>query len=229
MGYSVSIHVTSKELKRSTLKFLKNNMRFWYQVSGVGTRESGSAGPPVAGLSYGGSRKSIGFDYQSTLHGWEREYTFCVTRWLSIKAGDRTTVIKEEGEKDQIFLEPIPYVIYDYQKSPVILATRAVATKLPESLRWAAIDKFGMKTGPESMTNYVFNSEKLFEDGVHQKISKATLKRIGKCPEKGDRMEWGLKYRKICLEFVGDEIKENIKIIRKEIMRLDRLWAAYSS
>lgn len=234
MGYSISIHVKSKPVRRKMLDFMEVNYRRWSVVCGKDPNEwSGSSRGPTDDLSYGGSKTSIGFDY-GPMAGFERDYIYSVLRWMAIKVGDRKPVMNtDEGEKGPTepvtFPEPIPYYKYDCDSyfTPILIATEEQEAALPEKHRHWAVDEWGVRVGPTGIDHQIGSCSGMFSNPTGASIL-AESKMLGPAPkEDGEEREaWMVKHRQVYLKYLKDEINENIALIRQEIQRLDQLWTS---
>jgi len=236
MGYSIVIQVKSDETRRKFLKFIQENFRHWNMVSGVDSSEwQGSAGEPTDDLSYGGTKTSIGFDYQSGMYGFERDYLYSVLRWMAIKVGDRKTRMvvdkDDEGAVAIEFPEPTPYYVYDGEKNlnPVLVVPEEQVELLDKSPRHWAVDEWGVRIGASAIDHQIGSCIKLIgaiilgDEGETFKNETATL---GPRPTNGIGEEaWWAKRREIYLKYLKVEIDKNVSCIRQEIQRLDQLWA----
>ena len=232
MGYSLAIRVRSDELRQKFLKFLQNNFRRWSVVCGKDPSEwHGSASDPTDNLSYCGTKTSIGFDYQSGMFGFERDYIYSVIRWMAIKVGDRKDrmLIDEDDEGAVIleFPESTPYYIYDGEKAlnPVLVVTEEQAETLTDRPRHWSVDEWGVRIGPTATQYQVGSCTGLY--GEHGQEIIEELKAQGDPPpeEKTEEGAWWAKRRGIYLKYLKPEIDENVALIRQEIQRLDQLWA----
>lgn len=228
MGYSLAIPVKSDELRQKFLSFMQKNFRHWYVVCGKDPSEwHGSASDPTDRVSYGDAKTSIGFDYQSGMYGFERDYIYSVTRWMAVKVGDRT-VRMDVGEDDYqvvVFQEPTPYYIYDCDTNPtpVLVVTEEQEAALPDDQRQWAVDRWGVRVGPTcidsqfmSCSGIVGKNTGLIDD----------MNGLGCIPKEDEaRSAWMASRREIFLKYLKPEIDENIALIREEIQRLDQLWA----
>jgi hypothetical protein len=227
MGYSISIHVSSDELRGKILQFLEKNYRCWPAVCGKG-KHSYSRGP-TDDISYGGTKTSIGFDY-GAMSGFERDYIYSVLRWMAIKVGDRKTEMftdeTEEGPSELvIFLEPIPYYKYDCDSffTPILVVTEEQELTLPESHRHWAVDEWGVRIGPIYVRSQIGSALGLLRPDSN---FRADMDSLGTIPnEDGEAREsWIAKQEGVFLKYLKPEIEENIGFIRQEIQRLDQLW-----
>lgn len=230
MGYSIAIRVGSSELRLRFLKFMQESFRRWSMVCGKDPSEwQGSASDPTDDLSYGGTKTSIGFDYQSGMYGFERDYIYSVIRWMAIKVGDRKTkmlIDDDEGAVVHEFSEPTPYYIYDGEKAlnPILVTTEEQASTFPTSQRNWTVDEWGVRVGPTAANHRIGSCTGLF--GEQAVVMNQELKAIGENPpeDKDGEAAWWAKRQEIYLKYLGGEINENIALIRQEIQRLDKLW-----
>jgi hypothetical protein len=232
MGYSLAIRVRSNKLRQEFLKFLQSNFHRWSIVCGKDpSKWQGSAGDPTETLSYGGSSTSIGFDYSSGMYGFERDYIYSVIRWMAIKVGDRKKqmLIDESGAGPVIhqFSEPTPYYLYDGEPmlNPILVVTEKQAVDLPKDQCQLAIDEWGVRIGPTATYHRIGSCTGLIEHGAS--ILEET-KALGEHPIEGtaEEEEWWEKRQEIYLKYLKDEMDENVKLIRQEIQRLDKLWTS---
>jgi hypothetical protein len=87
MGYSVTIQIEDRDLRKKVLLFMARQYRGWEFLSGeVGC---GSVSNVLGSkyISYGSkNHRSIGFNYSSP-DDFERQYLYCVVNWLAINFG----------------------------------------------------------------------------------------------------------------------------------------------
>lgn len=232
MGYSLSIRVRSDELRLRFLRFMQENFRRWSVVCGKEPSEwHGSASDPTDDLSYGGTKTSIGFNYQSGMYGFERDYIYNVIRWMAIKVGDREDQMLIEGTGSDIvvhqFTDPTPYYIYDGEEylNPVLVVTEGQAATLPKDQSKWSVDEWGVRIGPTAVDNRIGSCIGLH--GEHRQAILEETKALGEHPPEGEveKEAWWAKRREIYLKYLKPEIDENVSLIRQEIQRLDRLWA----
>jgi hypothetical protein len=231
MGYSISIQVPSDDLRRKMLGFMKAKYRRWSVVCGITHNEwNGSAGDPTDDYSYGKTENSIGFDYQSGMHGFERDYIYSVLRWMAIKVGDRQLTLKTDEDEPELttFQEPVPYYKYDCdeQFTPILVVTEDQEAELPEDHRYWAVDSLGVRIGPTSLDIQISSCSGVF--GEHSANILTESKMLGEAPKKEgpERESWMELHREIYLKYLRPEIDDNITRIRQEILRLDKLWDA---
>jgi len=244
MGYSLAIRVRSDQLRPKFLKFLQTNFRRWSVVCGKDPSEwHGSASGPTDDISYGKTETSIGFDYQSGMYGFERDYIYSVIRWMALKVGDRKTKMRVDvpdgGSVVHRFPEPTPYYIYDGEPdlNPLLVVTEEQAAALPKDQCQWAIDEWGVRIGPTAVDHRIGSCSGLFgvsrkgiiaEIGaVNHKEIIAEIEAIGSNPpeDKSGEEAWWARRREIYLKYLKPEIDENVDLIRQEIQRLDKLWA----
>ena len=232
MGYSINIRVKSKPLRHKVLEFMQANFRRWSVVCGKDPSEwHGSAGGPTDDLSYGKTETSIGFDYQSGMYGFERDYIYSVVRWMALKVGDRKTEMRidteDGGNVIHQFSEPTPYYIYDGEPdlNPLLVVTEEQEAALPKRQRQWAVDEWGVRVGLTAVYHQIGSCSGLLEDPGE--AIRAETKALGESPPEGttEAEEWWEKRHGIYLKYLKPEIDENITLIRQEIQRLDKLWA----
>lgn len=234
MGYSISVHVSSDELRSKMLQFLEKGYRKWSVVCGKNPSKChGSSRGPTDDLSYGGTKTSIGFDYQSGMYGFERDYIYSLTRWMAIKVGDRKTEMPTDEDEDGpaevvAFPEPIPYYKYDCDShlTPILVVTEEQEAALPEEHRHWAVDELGVRIGPTRIDSQIMSCQGMFGPNSANLITET--KSLGNVPnEDGEAREaWMALRREIFLKYLKGEIDENVGLIRQEIQRLDQLWAS---
>lgn len=231
MGYSIAIRVRSETQRLKFLKFMQMNFHHWSIVCGKPPSEwQGSASDPTDDLSYGDTRASIGFDYQSGVYGFERDYIYSVIRWMAIKVGDRKTKMlvdgDEEGNVIHEFSGPTPYYIYDVEKAlnPVLVVTEEEAACFPTHQRHWSVDEWGVRIGPTAANHQIGSCTGLFGE-IGAKILEE-LKTIGADPPRGkaNARAWWKRRQGIYLKYLRPEIDESIGLIRQEIQLLDKLW-----
>jgi hypothetical protein len=232
MGYSLSIRVKSDQCRYKFLKFMQANFRHWSIVCGKEhSRWHGSASDLTDDISYGKTKTSIGFDYQSGMRGFERDYLYSVVRWMALKVGDRKKrmVVDETDNGYMIhqFSEPTPYYIYDGEPvlNPLLVVTEDQAIAFPKNLCQWAIDEWGVRVGPTAVYSRIGSCSGLI--GEHRAAINEELKAIGSHPpeDKAGEEEWFGKRLEVYLKYLSNEMDENVNLIRQEIQRLDRLWA----
>jgi hypothetical protein len=231
MGYSIATKVKSEDLKLRFLGFMKTHSRRWSLVCGKEQSEwYGSASDPTDDLSYEHSQDMIGFDYQSGMFDFERDYIYSVLRWMAIKVGERKDRMlvdeDEEGVVMHEFPEPIPYYIYDGGSilTPILVVTEEQAATLPKDQQQWAVDELGVRIGPTVVDQQIGScSGMLGELGITLMEETRVL---GSPPPEGDPDEeaWWSKRRAIYLKYLKPEIDKSIALIRQEIQRLDKLW-----
>lgn len=232
MGYSLAIRIRSDGLRLKFLKFMQENFRHWSVVCGKEPSEwHGSVRGPTDDISYGKTETSIGFDYQSGMYGFERDYIYSVIRWMALKVGDRKDQMPIEGVGSDIvthqFPSPTPYYIYDGEKdlNPVLVTTEEQAAALPKVQRSWAVDEWGVRIGPTAVDHRIGSCTGLI--GKHGAAILEETKALGEHPpeDKAGEAEWWEKRRVIYLKYLKGEMDENVDLIRQEIQRLDKLWA----
>lgn len=230
MGYSISIHVNSDSRRKKMLDFMEANYRRWSVVCGVPQDEwHGSAGSPTDDISYAKSNTSIGFDYQSGMYGFERDYVYSVLRWMAIKVGDRKSEIEtdEDEVETNTFSEPVPYYKYDCDEhfTPILVVTEEQEAALPKEHRHWAVDGLGVRVGPTSIGHQIGSCLGRF--GQHSSSILTESKMLGPAPEEeGEaRDSWVALHQEIFLKYLKPEIDTNIGLVRQEIQRLDLLWS----
>lgn len=232
MGYSLAIRVRSDQLRQRFLKFLQTNFRRWSVVCGKDPSEwHGSASGPTDDISYGKTKTSIGFDYQSGMYDFERDYIYSVIRWMALKVGDRKTEMRVDvaggGNVIHRFPEPTPYYIYDGELdlNPLLVVTEDQAATLPKDQSQWSVDEWGIRIGPTAVDHRIGSCTGLI--GKHGAAILEETKAFGEHPpeDKAGEEAWWAQRRGVYLKYLKPEIDENVDLIRQEIQRLDKLWA----
>ena len=124
MGYSIASPIRNAALRDKMMALLKKQYRKWPKVIGPPWKDNHLRGPLIDDLSYHhGKKPYIGYDYNAG--GAEREYGFCVVRWLAIRIG-----CKKAG---------LPYYVYDgCENIPLIVG----GTKQVDG--HSIVDRFGV-------------------------------------------------------------------------------------
>jgi hypothetical protein len=220
MGYSLAIRTRNQDLRKKMCGFMGEHFRSWPQIADL--KYSSSASKPGLDLNYDSSKSALGVDYQSTLHGWDREYIYALTRWMAIRIGQVKTKFAKDVVTPNVFKKPVPFIVYDgYESWPLIVITEKQAAKLSKELQWCACDSLGLRSGEHEM-RYVEHTNGAFDP----KISKKAVAVVGPYPETGDRHAWRERYLKALFPYVKDEIETNVGLMRTEFKRLDKLWKA---
>ena len=229
MGASISVRVSSAEKRTKMLAFLSEHYRRWeHVVAGAGYLNTDPDDFEIR-------KKDISFDY-SALHGWERVYVYSTIRWIALKVGDKKTRFRKDDVEPNVFLEPVPYMIYDEFDSWPILVCKSErdAMKLPIKHRWCSTDEYGVYLSERTSESLVCaaNEGALFDVDREkaQKVQKAfteELGALGEWPPYGSkeyqqRME---KYKRIRAKYARTEIKVMLPKVRGELKRLDKLWS----
>lgn len=237
MGYSIAIRVKSEKTHPKFLAFMKQNFRPWNVLRRVDPSEwQGSAGDPTDALSYGGAKRLIGFDYQSGMYGFERDYIYSMIRWMALKVGDRKKqMVVDKTDKGSIihsFSNPTPYYIYDGEETlnPIIVVEGQELT-LSEGQQFWAVDEWGIRVGPTAVDSHICSCTELIGElmlgNQGPDFRKETEAIRGTRPPEGEanKKVWFAKRREIYLKYLAEEINKNIGLIRQEVQRLDQLWA----
>lgn len=142
MGYSIAAEARNVLLRDAMLAFMKRHYRNAPDVFGY---EGGQyASNPETDLDYSHGDKLIGFDYNAC--DPEREYIFCVTRWMAIQISPRIYSF-HNGTYDfdlDLPYAKIPYYLYDEEKVPIMFERHP---KCHDAVR----DKFGCDIEPSEM------------------------------------------------------------------------------
>jgi hypothetical protein len=207
--------------------FMEENFLSWDKLSGKNPDEwHGSASPPTDDIFK--RPTSIGFDYQSGMFGFERDYIYSVTRWIAIKVGDRESRMSTDISDSELvlFQEAVPYYNYDCDAHniPVLVVTEEQEASLSKRRRHWAVDPWGVRIGPSSVDHqgdvlfWVYGPDR---DKILEEVSA-----FGKMPmDDEDAQEvWLSKRREVYLKYLKPEIDESVSLIRREIQRLDGLW-----
>jgi hypothetical protein len=232
MGYTISIPVQALELRTKFFQFMEKNFRHWSIVTGKTPDEwRGSGGPPTDDVFE--RPTSIGFNYQSGMGGFERDYLYSVIRWMAIKVGDRLSDMTidetDTGPKMAVtFPQPTPYYHYDCEpfENPVLVVTESQIPTLDKDSRQWAVDEWGIRVGPTAIDHQLMSASeaRLFNEGpINEMIEE--VRALGQKPKNPDEEEaWWERRKEIQLKYLKPTIDENITLIRKEIQRLDQLW-----
>jgi len=232
MGYTISIPIKSQKLRVKFFKFIEQNYRRWpVIICKEPDKWRGSSGLLTDEVF--GCPTSIGFDYQSGMGGFERDYLYSVIRWMAIKVGDRLTEMKtDETDGDYkvvvTFPQPTPYYNYDCEpfETPVLVVTEEQEASLDKDQRHWAVDEWGLRIGPTAVDHRILSASEtlLFkEESLKELIEE--VKSLGQKPKNPDEVDsWWERRRTIQLKYLKTNIDENITLIRKEIQRLDQLW-----
>jgi len=237
MGYTISIPIKSKKIRVKFFKFMEKNFRHWSIITGKNPDEwQGSGGPPTDEVWE--RPTSIGFDYQSGMCGFERDYLYSVIRWMAIKVGDRLPEMKTDETDDDhevsvTFPQPVPYYNYDCEpfENPVLVVSENQIPTLDKNSRQWAVDEWGIRIGPTAIDHQIMSaSEIMLKDGFlfnESPINEMTekVKALGQKPSNPDEEEaWWERRKTIQLKYLKPTIDENLTLIRKEIQRLGQLW-----
>lgn len=216
MGYSISIRVTSAAKRKRMLRFMERSFRGWPSVARL--KDSfRSAGDPTDDLDYDKSKIAIGFNYASHLCGWEREYTFAVLRWMALTVGNRKYFPTWSRTKK------FPFLVPDGEEPwPLIVATEAQALKLREDRQWAAVDKLGVRSGPDLPSDLALSLE--LSSGDYKQFRAEVEREVGPYPENGDRFAWRGLHNRLLVKHCQPTYDWGIGCIRSELQRLDNLW-----
>lgn len=230
MGYTISIPIQSLELRTKFFQFMEKNFRHWSIVTGKTPDEwRGSGGPPTDDVFE--RPTSIGFNYQSGMGEFERDYLYSVIRWMAIKVGDRLSEMTidetDTGPKMAVtFPQPTPYYHCEPFENPVLVVTESQIPTLDKDSRQWAVDELGIRVGPTAIDHQLMSASEvmLFNEGpvldMYHEL-KAHGRKLINPEEEEDRLE---KRRAIGLKYLKPTIDENLTLIRKEIQRLDQLW-----
>lgn len=229
MGYTISIPIKSKKLRIKFFKFMERNYRRWSVVTGKDPNEwHGSSGPPTDEVFE--RPTSIGFDYQSGMGGFERDYLYSVIRWMAIKVGDRLTEMDTDDQPEVLvsFPQPIPHYNYDCDpfETPVLVVTEEQEATLDKKHRHWAVDEWGLRIGSTAVDHQIMSASEsiLFKDRPLKELVEK-IETLGQKPKNPDKVEaWWEQRRAIQLKYLKSDIDDNITLIRKEIRRLDQLW-----
>jgi len=121
MGYAIAVPCRSRKAQARMVEFLSLNYRPFHTFMGLSWETSGIHGPLTEKeLVYDRGKCRIGFEYGAG--GRDREYGFCVVRWIARKIGRRRAF---KG-----IPEPVPYYVYDgYEAVPLLLWGQKVDAK----------------------------------------------------------------------------------------------------
>jgi hypothetical protein len=233
MGYTISIPIESKKIRVKFFKFMEKNFRHWSLITGKNPDEwHGSGGPPTDEVWE--RPTSIGFDYQSGMGGFERDYLYSVIRWMAIKVGDRLPEMKTDETDDDhevsvTFPQPVPYYNYDCEplENPVLVVSENQIPTLNKNFRHWAVDEWGIRIGPTSIDHRILSASEatLFNGNLKEMIEE--VKTLGQKPNNPEGVEvWWERRKTIQLKYLQSTIDENLALIRKEIQRLDQLWVS---
>ena len=146
MGYSVAAPVRSPKLRDKMMALLDREYRKWPVVAGRPDGNSYLRGPRADDLSYHEGRCYIGYDYNA--NGAEREYAFCVVRWIAITIGR-----KMPGG--------LPYYVYDGDEVIPLLVNGD-----KQRLNCETVDRFGVLLETPDCRKYEGALGRLKEIGI---------------------------------------------------------------
>lgn len=227
MGYSISATVRGKN-HHKMLAFLKANFRPFGDLTSEKAHRS--LGDPSDDLSYDHGRGIIGFDYQSGLSDWERQYAYALCRWVAIKAGLRKTRFRGfKGPKGYEF-EPTPFMTYDgYEDWPILVVQNVAETRrLPKAIRWCATTPLGMRLGKEGRDTFARACSSCFFDPKIAPAFNRDWAALGAMPQNDEpaRQKWLDARNVLIVKHCKVEITTNVTLILNELKRLDGLWRA---
>ena len=142
MGYSIAAEARNKLLQSAMLAFLKKHYR---NAPTVFDYEGGQyASDPSDDLDYSDGDTLIGFNYNSC--DPEREYIFCIVRWIAIQVSPRLYSFHNDTYDIDLDLpySRIPYYLYDNEKVPIMFEDHP---KRCDPLR----DRYGCDIKPSEM------------------------------------------------------------------------------
>ena len=105
MGYSIAAPIRSYKQRDKMIALLDKKYRKWPELVGQPKENSYLRGPRIDDLSYHHGKCYIGYDYNAG--GAEREYGFCIVRYIAIKIGRKC--------------DGLPYYIYDGDETTPLL------------------------------------------------------------------------------------------------------------
>lgn len=219
MGYSMGIHVRSKELQEKMLAFMGKEYRPHWKVRNLKNYTDCYSSEPQADLDYFQGKCIIGMDFNAS--GFERGYAFTLCRWMALKVGKTRKVFKDPKIT---FEEAVPYMVYDGCDSWPVLAKPL--SSVPKKVRWCCVDRFGMKLDVTQAEDYVFE---IPDAQAFNKAHAEACWRHGIDPHK----PWpnpepkGIreKVRNERMRLLWPEVKEILAPMRAEMKRLDAAWA----
>ena len=170
MGYSIAVAARSKALRDEMLDFMSEHFREFSEVVGKG--ESHDMVPTMH-LGYDNGKCRIGFNYGPLMPG-EREYIFCVLKWMAIRIGKRRKLQVFEHSDVQ---GSVPYYVYDGKEAiPIPLASEyeAPAKLEREWDGWLLHDEHGWATTHNASTRL---SRRILSSAL-EKLEKTYTKHI---------------------------------------------------
>jgi hypothetical protein len=222
MGYSLIVDVRNVQLEQKMLKFMSENYHKWSDIiesktESVGVRDISND------VSYGQKKGVIGFDYASHCYGWERNYVYCLTKWIALKIGKRKSKFKMDSGNVFEFEKPIPYISYDgCEYFPiVVVANEREALSVSKKMRWCCVDSFGVYISAKINESLISNCEEMFDNYDMAKAFGEDMKKL--ILQKVDK-NWHKKHMALKAKYAKPEIDQMLPKVRNEIKRLDELW-----
>jgi len=217
MGYSIGIHVRSKELQKKMLAFMEKEYRPHWKIRDLRNYTDCYSSPPQADLDYFQGKCIIGMDFNAS--GFERGYVFTLVRWMALKVAKTRRVFKEP---EVTFAEPVPFMIYDGCDSwPVLLKP---LSEVPQKVRWCCVDRYGMKLDVTQAEDYVFElpDMKAFEKAQREACKKHGINPDNWPKDEPEGVRW--KIRDTRMRLLWPQVKVVLAPMRAEMKRLDRAW-----
>jgi hypothetical protein len=237
MGYSISVNCKSERARDKMAEFLKAHFRSWALVES-GKDEPGNVSEPSEDLSYAHGKRQIGFDYNSSLWGLEREYYYTALRWIALQVGQRRHHFL--ADHPVTLKDAVPGTVYDgYDHWPVLLK------KPIKRLLWCWFDKLGLRRAEDAISLEVgfdlFERHLLTQKEVPGKGRRKQYEYL----MREDAMDLIRKWRveagepydekeplalkpeertRLIVTLLSKELAEMLKPIRDEMQRLDNLW-----
>lgn len=219
MGYSLGVHARSQELRERMLDFMATEYRPHWRVRGVAERPCYSS-PPGENPSYCHGPHLVGLDFNAS--GFERGYAFALIRWMALRVGRKTRKFTGEGEVGHTFESPVPYMLYDTEKWPLL---QMALGDTPEKLRWCCVDSLGLRLEASGTTDFV---HELHPDVVLA-AQVETCRRHGIDPdnwpepsEEPPGIRWKIHDTRMAI--LEPELRGVIEPIRVELRRLSEAW-----
>lgn len=227
MGYSIAIRPRSADLARKMQTFMDEHYRAWPYVVGKKNKAQ-YASNPTSELDYDNTAGALGFNY-GAMHGWEDEFAYTVTRWMAIKIGKKRRSFQGIPKTD--IPNPIPYMVYDgHEAWPIFIVESLWEFRaVPRERRWCSYDALGMRRDyAHAIPRLVFDLPgvdvaKVLDD-TYQKVGTYS----GDPSNSKDHQDWVDRRHQFMAKLVRTELNKGIKVLRREMKRLDRLWEASS-
>jgi len=198
--------------------FLNKEYKPWSKVSGQHYDNAFLEKKVV----YNKDKYAIGFDYNSCLSGFEREYIYSVVKWMSLKVGKTRKMF--DGFKTH---QPCPYTVYDgCEIFPVYVVKPNEFFPLDQNLSQFFVDQFCLKL---NNSQYLFSiiDQIIKLDDFEQLINSCneliglTLENPCNILDFRDRVSSSTLSS---LDKLAEIISKNTNIIREEIKILDEKW-----